>query len=57
MIFLDLLRMKLKRASSRNFSGKIRLLPANSSMAPIEIGAHQEFRIAGIFSGILRKVD
>lgn len=43
----------LKRYEKK--SGRIRLLPANSTMNPIEIEAHQELRIAGIFAGVLRK--
>ncbi|MDR3608641.1 MAG: transcriptional repressor LexA [Oligoflexia bacterium] len=45
----------LKRFEKKN--GRILLHPANAAMRPIEVGAHQEFRIAGIFSGILRKTD
>ena len=36
---------------------RIRLHPANETLKPIDIGAHQEFRIAGIYSGVLRKAD
>jgi repressor LexA len=44
----------LKRFKKKN--GRVVLYPANSSMPPIQVETDQEFRIAGIFAGVLRKV-
>ena len=45
----------LKRFESRG--GRVFLHPANAAMTTIEVGAHQELRIAGILAGVLRKAD
>jgi len=38
----------------RRSGGRVELHPANASMRPILVGAHQHLRIAGVYAGLIR---